>query len=169
MYDLARLAFETDSTRFDHADARRRRARPPLEIPGVNITDGYHKPFRTTGNPKRSVRNSRSSTSLHMKTPRRTSSPISRPCTRVRNRCSTRTMVLYGSNFGDAKRAYVFQHADDSRRRRASATASTSRSIFATAIIRCRISSSRCCSGWASRRRRFRVVDRHDGAGLDLA
>ena len=99
MYDLARLAFETDSTRaitlmLDGVST------PVLEIPDEKITDGYHNlSHHGKSNEKRAQL--QTIDQLHMKLLGRLIADLKA----VRENEDTlldRTMVLYGSNFGDA-------------------------------------------------------------------
>ena len=99
MYDLARLAFETDSTRsitlmLDSVGT------PVMEIKGVNITDGYHN-LSHHGKSENKRSQLKAIDHLHM----------TLLADLIANLKSThegedslldRTMVLYGSNFGDA-------------------------------------------------------------------
>ena len=145
MYDLARLAFETDSTRaitlmldsVEHARARasrrehhRRLPQPlaPRQIRGQALAAQGHRP-------------------VAHEAARRTLFADLKAVREGEETLLDRTMVLYGSNFGDANAHTCFnlptllagggfkhgQHlAFDTRR----------------ATIRCRISSSRCFSAW---------------------
>ncbi len=99
MYDLARLAFETDSTRaitlmLDGVST------PVLEIPDAKITDGYHNlSHHGKSNEKRSQL--QTIDQLHMKL----LGELIADLKAVREDGESlldRTMVLYGSNFGDA-------------------------------------------------------------------
>jgi hypothetical protein len=99
MYDLARLAFETDSTRaitlmLDSV------ATPVLEIPDARITDGYHN-LSHHGKSEEKRSQLRTIDELHM----RLLGGLIRDLQGVREGGDSlldRTMVLYGSNFGDA-------------------------------------------------------------------
>jgi hypothetical protein len=99
MYDLARLAFETDSTRsitlmLDGVST------PPLEIPGVNITDGYHN-LSHHGKSEAKRSQLEAIDQLHMKLLGNLIADLKQ--TREGDEpLLDRTMVLYGSNFGDA-------------------------------------------------------------------
>ena len=99
MYDLARLAFETDSTRaitlmLDGVST------PVLELENAQIKDGYHN---LSHHGKSEAKRSQLKTidEWHMKLLARLLSDLKA----VREEEETlldRTMVLYGSNFGDA-------------------------------------------------------------------
>jgi hypothetical protein len=99
MYDLARLAFETDSTRtitlmLDGV------ASPVLDIPGVKMTDGYHN-LSHHGRAEDKLSQLKAIDHEHMKH----LSKLLFDLKSVREGEETlldRTMVLYGSNFGDA-------------------------------------------------------------------
>lgn len=99
MYDLARLAFETDSTRsitlmLDSV------ATPVLEIPDTKITDGYHN-LSHHGKSADKRAQLKSIDELHMKL----LAGLLTDLQAVRENEDSlldRTMVLYGSNFGDA-------------------------------------------------------------------
>ncbi len=99
MYDLARLAFETDSTRtitlmLDGV------ATPALEIPATTISDGYHN-LSHHGKSEKKRSELITIDEWHMKLLAKLISDLKA----VREAGDTlldRTMVLYGSNFGDA-------------------------------------------------------------------
>ncbi|MEO7598686.1 MAG: DUF1552 domain-containing protein [Opitutus sp.] len=99
MYDLARLAFETDSTRsitlmLDSV------ATPVLEIPDTRITDGYHN-LSHHGKSEDKRAQLKTIDELHMKL----LASLIQDLKAVREEEESlldRTMVLYGSNFGDA-------------------------------------------------------------------
>ena len=106
MYDLARLAFETDSTRAITLMLDSVATTPPLEIPGVKITDGYHN---LSHHGKSEAKRSQLKTidELHMKL----LAELIADLKAVREGEETmldRTMVLYGSNFGDANQHTCF-------------------------------------------------------------
>ncbi len=99
MYDLARLAFETDSTRsitlmLDGLSA------PALEIPGANITDGYHN---LSHHGKSEAKRSQLEVidQSHMKLLGNLIADL-KNAQEGEESLLDRTMVLYGSNFGDA-------------------------------------------------------------------
>jgi hypothetical protein len=99
MYDLARLALETDSTRaitlmLDSVST------PVMEIPEVTITDGYHN-LSHHGKSESKRAQLKAIDECHMKLLAKLFSDLKA----VRESDETlldRTMVLYGSNFGDA-------------------------------------------------------------------
>ncbi len=99
MYDLAKLAFETDSTRAitllqDSVSA------PVLEIEGAKITDGYHN-LSHHGKSESKRTELKIIEECHMKL-------LAELLTKLKETPEgeetllDRTMVLYGSNFGDA-------------------------------------------------------------------
>jgi hypothetical protein len=99
MYDLAKLAFETDSTRaitllLDSVSA------PVLEIEGAKITDGYHN-LSHHGKSESKRAELKIIDERHMKL-------LAELLTKLKSIPESgdtlldRTMVLYGSNFGDA-------------------------------------------------------------------
>lgn len=99
MYDLAKLAFETDSTRaitlmLDGVSA------PVLEIEGAKITDGYHN-LSHHGKSESKRAELKTIDGWHMKL-------LAELLTKLKatpegeETLLDRTMVLYGSNFGDA-------------------------------------------------------------------
>ncbi|MBL9200531.1 MAG: DUF1552 domain-containing protein [Opitutaceae bacterium] len=105
MYDLARLAFETDSTRcvtlmLDSVST------PVLEIPDVKITDGYHN---LSHHGKSEAKRSQLKTidELHMKLLAGLISDL-KAAHEGEETMLDRTMVLYGSNFGDANQHTCF-------------------------------------------------------------
>ncbi|MDX2029087.1 MAG: DUF1552 domain-containing protein [Blastocatellia bacterium] len=99
MYDLAKLAFETDSTRaitlmLDGVSA------PVLEIEGAKITDGYHN-LSHHGKSESKRAQLKTIDEWHMKL----LADLLTNLKTTREAGETlldRTMVLYGSNFGDA-------------------------------------------------------------------
>lgn len=99
MYDLARLAFETDSTRaitlmLDGVST------PPLEIEGATIKDSYHN-LSHHGKSEEKRGQLKTIDEWHMKL----LAGLITDLKAVRETGETlldRTMVLYGSNFGDA-------------------------------------------------------------------
>jgi hypothetical protein len=99
MYDMARLAFETDSTRLvtlllDSVNS------PAIDVEGVEITDGYHN-LSHHGKSSAKLAQLETIDREHMKL-------IGRLLTDLKSReegdgtLLSRTMVLYGSNLGDA-------------------------------------------------------------------
>jgi hypothetical protein len=105
MYDLARLAFETDSTRaitlmLDGVST------PVLEIPDARITDGYHN-LSHHGRSEDKRSQLKTIDELHMKL----LGDLIADLKSVKEEEDTlldRTMVLYGSNFGDANQHTCF-------------------------------------------------------------
>ena len=105
MYDLARLSFETDSTRaitlmLDSV------ATPVLEIPDATITDGYHN-LSHHGRSEDKRKQLKTIDQLHMKL----LGELIADLKAVKDGEDTlldRTMVLYGSNFGDANQHTCF-------------------------------------------------------------
>jgi hypothetical protein len=99
MYDLARLAFETDSTRavtlmLDSVST------PVMDIPDVTITDGYHN-LSHHGKSESKRGQLKAIDECHMKLLAKLFTDLQS----IREGEETlldRTMVLYGSNFGDA-------------------------------------------------------------------
>ena len=99
MYDLARLAFETDSTRsitlmLDSVST------PVLDLTDANITDGYHN---LSHHGKSEAKRSQLQTidQWHMKLLAKLFSDL-KAVREGEDTLLDRTMVLYGSNFGDA-------------------------------------------------------------------
>jgi hypothetical protein len=99
MYDLARLAFETDSTRavtlmLDSVST------PVLDLPGATITDGYHN---LSHHGKSETKRSQLKTidQWHMKLLAKLIGDL-KAMRESEETLLDRTMVLYGSNFGDA-------------------------------------------------------------------
>ena len=101
MYDMARIAFESDSTRLvtiflDSSNS------PAIDIQGVNITDGYHN-LSHHGKNESKLAQLKAIDEWHMrlfgemlgklKTAKEDGEPL-----------LERTMVLYGTNFGDANK-----------------------------------------------------------------
>ena len=101
MYDLARLAFETDSTRavtlmLDSVGS------PALELPGATITDGYHN-LSHHGRSEDKRGQLKALDEAHMKL----LSGLFAGLKSVREGDETlfdRTMVYFGSNMGDANK-----------------------------------------------------------------
>ncbi len=105
MYDLARLSFETDSTRaitlmLDGVST------PALEIPDAKITDGYHN---LSHHGKSEAKRSQLKTidELHMKLLAGLIGDL-QGVKEGEDTLLDRTMVLYGSNFGDANKHTCF-------------------------------------------------------------
>lgn len=99
MYDLARLALETDSTRSISLMLEGVSA-PVLDIPGATLTDSYHN-LSHHGHSESKLAQLRVIDSWHMKL----LAGLIANLKAVREGDDTlldRTMVLYGSNFGDA-------------------------------------------------------------------
>jgi hypothetical protein len=99
MYDLARLAFETDSTRaitlmLDSV------ATPVLEIPDARITDGYHN-LSHHGKSEDKRAQLKTIDELHLKLLAGLIADL-KAVREAEDALLDRTMVLYGSNFGDA-------------------------------------------------------------------
>jgi hypothetical protein len=101
MYDLARLSFETDSTRaitlmLDSVDS------PALDLPGATMTDGYHN-LSHHGRSEDKRGQLRALDEAHMKL----LSGLFTSLKAVREGEETlldRTMVYFGSNLGDANK-----------------------------------------------------------------
>ncbi len=101
MYDMARLAFETDSTRLItlFLDST---ASPAIDIEGVNITDGYHN-LSHHGKSESKLAQLEAIDQWHM----RLLGELFGKLKGVKEADATlldRSMVLYGSNFGDANK-----------------------------------------------------------------
>lgn len=99
MYDLARLAFETDSTRAITLMLNSV-ATPVVTIPGATITDSYHN-LSHHGKTEEKLTQLRVLDEWHMKLLAQLFTDLER----VRERGESlldRTMILYGSNLGDA-------------------------------------------------------------------
>ena len=101
MYDMSRLAFETDSTRLitiflDGVNS------PAIDVEGVKITDGYHNLSHHGQNPTKLAELAAIDT-WHMKM---FAGLLSKLTTTQEGGESLldRTMVLFGSNFGDANK-----------------------------------------------------------------
>ncbi len=101
MYDMSRLAFETDSTRLitiflDGVNS------PAIDVEGVKITDGYHNLSHHGQNPTKLAELAAIDT-WHMKL---LAGLLSKLKTTQESGESLldRTMVLFGSNFGDANK-----------------------------------------------------------------
>ena len=99
MYDLARLAFETDSTRLitlmlDSVNS------PAISVEGTEISDGYHS-LSHHGKSKKKLGQLESIDREHMKLLSRLFEDL-KDVKEDGKRLLDRTMVLYGSNLGDA-------------------------------------------------------------------
>ncbi len=99
MYDLARLSFETDSTRaitlmLDGVST------PALEIPDTTISDGYHN-LSHHGKSEKKRSELITIDEWHMKLLANLISDL-KSVREAEDTLLDRTMVLYGSNFGDA-------------------------------------------------------------------
>lgn len=101
MYDLARLAFENDSTRLitlflDSSNS------PAIDVKGVEISDGYHN-LSHHGKNESKLKQLEAIDTWHM----RLLGELLGKLRRVNEGGETlldRSMVLYGSNFGDANK-----------------------------------------------------------------
>jgi Protein of unknown function (DUF1552) len=99
MYDLARLAFETDSTRaitllLDGVST------PVLELTDATITDGYHN-LSHHGKSEAKRSQLQAIDQWHMKLLAQLLADL-KAVRETEDTLLDRTMVLYGSNFGDA-------------------------------------------------------------------
>jgi hypothetical protein len=99
MYDLARLAFETDSTRaitlmLDSVST------PALDIPDKTISDGYHN-LSHHGKSEKKRSELTTIDEWHMKLLAKLLADL-KAVREAEDTLLDRTMVLYGSNFGDA-------------------------------------------------------------------
>ena len=99
MYDMARMAFETDSTRavtllLDSANS------PVLDIPGVEITDGYHSLSHHGKNPAK-LSQLEAIDHEHMKLLGQLFTAL-KATHEGGETMLDRTMILYGSNLGNA-------------------------------------------------------------------
>jgi hypothetical protein len=101
MYDIARLAFETDSTRLitlflDSTNS------PAIDIKGIEITDGYHN-LSHHGKSESKLKQLEAIDTCHMQL-------LAELLGKLQNAQEgadtllDRSMVLYGSNFGDANK-----------------------------------------------------------------
>ncbi len=105
MYDLARLSFETDSTRaitlmLDGVST------PVLEIPDAQITDGYHN-LSHHGRSEDKRSQLKTIDEWHMKLLADLLTDL-KAVKEDEDSLLDRTMVLYGSNFGDANQHTCF-------------------------------------------------------------
>jgi hypothetical protein len=101
MYDMAHLAFESDSTRLitiflDSA------ASPAIDVQGVAITDGYHN-LSHHGRNEDKLKQLEAIDHWHMKLLGELLGKL-KSAHEVGDSLLDRTMVLYGSNFGDANK-----------------------------------------------------------------
>ncbi len=99
MYDLARLAFETDSTRSITLMLEGV-GTPVMEIKGVNITDGYHN-LSHHGKSESKRSQLKAIDEMHMVLLADLLAGL-KAVKEDEDSLLDRTMVLYGSNFGDA-------------------------------------------------------------------
>jgi hypothetical protein len=99
MYDLARLAFETDSTRSITLMLEGV-STPVMEIAGATITDGYHN-LSHHGKSENKRAQLKAIDEWHMKLLAGLLSDL-KAVREGEDTLLDRTMVLYGSNFGDA-------------------------------------------------------------------
>lgn len=101
MYDMARLAFESDSTRLitiflDSSNS------PAIDVEGIQITDGYHN-LSHHGRNESKLKQLEAIDTWHMKL-------LAELYGKLKNSQEggetllDRSMVLYGSNFGDANK-----------------------------------------------------------------
>jgi hypothetical protein len=101
MYDMAHLAFQSDSTRLitiflDSA------ASPAIDVEGVAITDGYHN-LSHHGRNEDKLKQLEAIDHWHMKLLGELLGKL-KSAHEVGDSLLDRTMVLYGSNFGDANK-----------------------------------------------------------------
>ncbi|MBI4905310.1 MAG: DUF1552 domain-containing protein [Acidobacteria bacterium] len=101
MYDMARLAFESDSTRLitlflDSSNS------PAIDVDGVKITDGYHN-LSHHGKNESKLAQLEAIDKWHMKLLAGLLGGL-RGANEDGETLLHRTMVLYGSNFGDANK-----------------------------------------------------------------
>lgn len=96
MYDIARLAFETDSTRLitlflDSVNS------PAIDVEGIAITDGYHN-LSHHGRNESKLKQLEAIDHWHMR-------HLAELLGKLKaSKLLDQTMVLYGSNFGDANK-----------------------------------------------------------------
>jgi hypothetical protein len=100
MYDLARLAFETDSTRAITLMLDGLSSGAPLEIENALIKDGYHN-LSHHGKSEEKRSQLKTIDEWHMKLLARLLTDL-KAVKEEEESLLDRTMVLYGSNFGDA-------------------------------------------------------------------
>lgn len=101
MYDMAKLAFETDSTRLvtlflDSSNS------PAIDIQGINITDGYHN-LSHHGKNESKLSQLKAIDEWHMKLLAELLGKL-KASPEGGQTLLDRSMVLYGSNFGDANK-----------------------------------------------------------------
>jgi len=101
MYDMARLAFESDSTRLitlflDSSNS------PAIDVEGVSITDGYHN-LSHHGKNESKLAQLEAIDTWHMKLLAELLGKL-RASAEDGETLLDRSMVLYGSNFGDANK-----------------------------------------------------------------
>jgi hypothetical protein len=101
MYDMARLAFETDSTRIvalllDSVNS------PVIDMEGVEITDGYHN-LSHHGRSESKIAQLKAIDNCHMQLLDNLLTEL-KSVTEDGQPLLDRTMVLYGSNLGDANK-----------------------------------------------------------------
>jgi hypothetical protein len=101
MYDMARLAFETDSTRLitlflDSSNS------PAIDVEGIQITDGYHNLSHHGKNPSKLAQLEAIDKS-HMRLLAELLGKL-KGTEESGESLLDRSMVLYGSNFGDANK-----------------------------------------------------------------
>ena len=101
MYDLARLAFETDSTRavtlmLDSVSS------PALEVPGATISDGYHN-LSHHGRSEDKRSQLKTLDDMHMKLLAKLFTSL-KAVREGEETLMDRTMVYFGSNMGDANK-----------------------------------------------------------------
>jgi hypothetical protein len=99
MYDMARLAFETDSTRLvtlllDSVNS------PAIELDGIKITDGYHN-LSHHGKSEAKLEQLKAIDQWHMKLLANLFSEL-KAVGEQDDTLLDRTMILYGSNLGNA-------------------------------------------------------------------
>ena len=101
MYDMARLAFETDSTRLitlflDSSNS------PAIDVEGIEITDGYHN-LSHHGKNESKLKQLAAIDVWHMKLLAELLGKL-KGVHDSGESLLARSMVLYGSNFGDANK-----------------------------------------------------------------
>jgi hypothetical protein len=99
MYDMARLAFETDSTRsvtllLDSVNS------PAIELDGVKVSDGYHN-LSHHGKSEKKLTQLKAIDEWHMKLLANLFSQL-KDVSEDGETLLDRTMILYGSNLGNA-------------------------------------------------------------------